>query len=193
MATKTETTRNLHGKELPPPGRWIVDTAHSEIQFIARHMMISRVRGRFREFSATIDIAEDPEQSSVVAAINAESIDTGDPERDRHLRSEEFLDVEHYPEIMFRSTSVRAVDDRWHVVGDLTIRNVTKSITIDVEYCGVAKDPWGNLRAGFLGSTEINREEFAVTWNQVLESGGFVVGKGVKVEIDVEAVYQSDN
>jgi polyisoprenoid-binding protein YceI len=154
--------------------------------------MISRVRGRFREFMATIEIAEDPEQSSVVAAINAESVDTGDPDRDRHLRSREFLDVEHYPEITFRSMSVSAVDDRWHVVGDLTIRNVTKPIAIDVEHCGVATDPWGNLRAGFLGSTEINREEFAVTWNQVLESGGFVVGKGVKVEIDVEAVYKSE-
>jgi polyisoprenoid-binding protein YceI len=156
-------------------------------------MMISRVRGRFRDFSGTIEIADAPERSRVEVIIDAASIDTGDEDRDRHLRSPDFLDVEHFPEIRFRSTSVRPGDrDRWAVTGELTIRNVTKEVTMEVEFCGAAPDPWGNVRAGFLASTEINRDDFDVSWNQMLETGGFLVGKGVRVEIDAEAVLQTE-
>ena len=192
MATKSALVRIVEGKEIPPPGRWAIDASHSSIQFVARHMMISKVRGRFREFSGTIHIDEVPEQSWVEATINAASIDTGDADRDAHLRAADFLDVDRFTEIRYRSTEVRAVADKWEITGDLTLRDVTRPVTLVVEFCGVATDPWNNLRAGFLGATEINREDFSVTWNQVLESGGFLVGKGVKVECDVEAVLQSD-
>jgi polyisoprenoid-binding protein YceI len=194
MTMRTAPTRTVEGKEIPPPGQWAIDPTHSQIQFMARHMMISRVRGRFREFSGTITIAEVPEKSSAEVTILAASIDTGDEQRDRHLRSPEFLYVEQFPTILFRSTSVHPLgDDHWEVLGDLTIRGVTRPVTLQVEFCGTATDPWGDVRAGFLASTEINREEFDVSWNQVLETGGFVVGKGVKIEADVEAVLQSQN
>lgn len=170
----------------------MIDPAHSDVQFVARHMMISKVRGRFREFEGWLDIAERPEDSSVEVVIQAASIDTGDSQRDAHLRSPDFLDVEQFPEIRFRSTSVRPAgdDDRYEVVGDLTIRGVTRPVTLDVEFEGIAVDPWGGTRAGFVASGEINREDFDVTWNQALETGGFLVGKGVRVELDVEAVLQ---
>jgi polyisoprenoid-binding protein YceI len=170
----------------------VIDPAHSSVQFIARHMMFSKVRGRFREFSGVIDVEEVPEESSVDVTIVAASIDTGDEDRDRHLRMPDVLDVERFPEIRYRSTSVRAEDtDRWKVTGDLTLRDVTRPVTLDVEFCGAAVDPWGNVRAGFLGTGEINREDFHITWNQALETGGFLVGKGVKIELDVEAVRPS--
>jgi polyisoprenoid-binding protein YceI len=188
----TARTRTVESRELPAPGRWLIDSSHSDIQVIARHMMISKVRGRFREFSGVIDIGEEPERSSVQVTIAASSIDTGDADRDRHLRSPEFLDVDRFPEIRFRSTQVSAVRDRWQMTGDLTIRDVTRPVVVDFEFCGVATDPWGNERAGFLATTEINREDFDITWNQALEAGGFLVGKGVKVEADVEAVRQVD-
>jgi polyisoprenoid-binding protein YceI len=189
---RTTETTGVTGRELPPPGDWTIDPTHSQIEFIARHMMIARTRGRFREYSGTIHIAEVPEQSWVEVRIAAASIDTGDEQRDRHLRSPEFLDVERYPEITFRSTDVRpSGDDHYEVTGDLTIRGITRSVALEVEYCGVIQDPWGNQRAAFLGTTEIDRDEFAVSWNQALEAGGFLVGKGVKVEVDVEAVHES--
>jgi polyisoprenoid-binding protein YceI len=194
MAMNVATSRTVAGHEVPPAGRWVVDPAHSHVDFIVRHMMISKVRGRFREFSGEIRIDEIPERSSVEATINAASIDTGDEERDRHLRSPEFLDVEHHPEITFRSLTIRAADEHhWKLTGELTIRGVTRPVTLLVEYCGTAVDPWGNTRAAFLASGEINREDFAMTWNQALEAGGLLVGKGVKLDVDVEAVLQSDD
>jgi polyisoprenoid-binding protein YceI len=191
MATQSALTRTVEGRELPPPGRWKIDPSHSEVQLVVRHMMVAKVRGRFREFAGTIRVAEVPEESSVETTIKAASIDTGDPNRDAHLRGPDFLDVERYPEITYRSTSVRHNDgDRWDVTGDLTVRGVTRTITIDVEFCGLVTDPWGNLRAGILGNTEIDREDFDLTWNQALDSGGFVLGKGVKVDLDIEAVRE---
>jgi polyisoprenoid-binding protein YceI len=195
MSTQTAQPRIVNGKELPAPGIWRIDPSHSEVHFVARHMMISKVRGRFRNFSGSIRVAEDPLQSSVEATIDAASIDTGDEGRDAHLRSPEFLDAERYPEIRFVSTRLEPKGDRWdkfNLTGDLTIRGRTLPVTLEVEFCGVATDPWGNARAGFVASTEINREEFDITWNQALETGGFVVGKGVKIEVDVEAVYEGD-
>jgi polyisoprenoid-binding protein YceI len=193
MAMNVATSRTVAGREVPPPGQWAIDPVHSHVDFVVRHMMISKVRGRFREFSGVIHIDEIPEKSWVEATITAASIDTGDEERDRHLRSAEFLDVEHHREITFRSATIRAADeDHWKLTGDLTIRGVTRPVTLLVEYCGTAVDPWGNTRAAFLASGEINREDFAITWNQALEAGGFLVGKGVKIEVDVEAVLQTD-
>jgi polyisoprenoid-binding protein YceI len=154
-------------------GRWQIDPAHSEIQFVARHMMIAKVRGRFREFEGWLDVAERLEDSSVEVVIHAASIDTGDEQRDDHLRSPDFLGVERFPQITFRSTSVAPGrdPDRYVVVGDLSIRGVTRPVTLDVELEGVATDPWGGTRMGFVAVGEINREDFDVTWNQALETG----------------------
>jgi polyisoprenoid-binding protein YceI len=191
VGTKVARSRIVDGRELPPVGRWRIDPAHSDVQFVARHMMVSKVRGHFLEFEGWLGIAARPEDSSVEVSIKAASIDTGDPQRDGHLRSPDFLDVERFPEIPYRSTAVRPVaGDRYEVVGDLTIRDVTRSVTLDVEFEGVAVDPWGGVRAGFVASGEINREEFDVTWNQALETGWFLVGKGIRIELDVEAVLQ---
>lgn len=192
MATTTTTnTRVVDGREVPPPGRWTIDAAHSNVQFVARHMMISKVRGSFRDFSGTVVIGEDPTRSTLEVDIKAASIDTGDPNRDEHLRGPDFLDVERYPEIRYLSTSVRPDGDKWAVTGMLTIKAVTREVTLAVEFCGAQPDPWGNVRAGFLAITEIDREDFDITWNQMLESGGFLVGKGVRIEIDAETVLES--
>jgi polyisoprenoid-binding protein YceI len=193
MATSMQTThiRVVEGREIPLPGRWALDPVHSQIQFVARHMMVSRVRGFFREFTGSLLIAEVPEDSQVEVTIQAGSIDTGDQSRDQHLRSPDFLNVDRYPEIRYRSTGVEPADSgKWDVAGLLTIRGVTHDVPLAVEFCGVNPDPWGKIRAGFLATTEINREDFDITWNQALEAGGFVVGKGVKIEIDAEAVHE---
>jgi polyisoprenoid-binding protein YceI len=191
MATTTTNTRIVDGREVPPPGRWPIDATHSNVQFVARHMMISKVRGSFREFSGTVVIGEDPTRSTLEVDIKAASIDTGDPNRDEHLRGPDFLDVERHPEIRYLSTSVRPDGDKWAVTGMLTIKAVTREVTMAVEFCGAQPDPWGNVRAGFLATTEIDREDFDITWNQMLESGGFLVGKGVRIEIDAETVLES--
>ncbi len=195
MTTSTQQShiRVVGGREIPMPGRWVLDPVHSQVQFVARHMMVSKVRGFFRELEGTLYIDEAPELSRVEVTIQAASIDTGDATRDEHLRSTDFLDVERYPEITYRSTQVRPGDgDKWYVAGLLTIRDITQTVPLTVEFCGVNPDPWGNVRAGFLATTDINREEFDITWNQALEAGGFLVGKGVKIEIDAEAVRDPD-
>ena len=184
----------VEGREIPLPGRWVLDPVHSQVQFVARHMMVSKVRGFFRELEGTLDIDEAPELSRVEVTIQAASIDTGDATRDEHLRSPDFLDVQRYPEITYRSVRVQLGDGgKWHVAGLLTIRDVTQPVPLTVEFCGVNRDPWGKIRAGFLATTEINRDDFDITWNQALETGGFLVGKGVKIEIDAEAVRDDDS
>jgi polyisoprenoid-binding protein YceI len=193
MAVRTDRTGPRGDQYLPSPGIWIVDPAHSEIQFQVRHLMISRVRGRFRVFSGTLVIDQVPERSSVEVVIEAASIDTGDAQRDGHLRGPEFLDVERYPEIRFRSTEVRHTEGaRGQIVGDATVRDVTRQVVMDVEYTGAAVDPWGNERAGFVGRFEIDREDFGITWNQALETGGFLLGKEISFELDVQAVRQRE-
>jgi polyisoprenoid-binding protein YceI len=154
-------------------------------------MMISRVRGHFGSFSGTIEVAPDPTQSSVTAVIQAASVDTGDKTRDSHVRSADFLDVQEYPEIRFLSTAVRPSGDSWDVDGDLTVKDVVRPVTLRVDYTGTATDPWGGKRAGFEATTVINREDFGVTWNQVLEAGELMVGKEIKVELDIEAVLEN--
>jgi polyisoprenoid-binding protein YceI len=195
MTTSTQKThiRVVEGREIPTAGRWALDPVHSQVQFVARHMMVSKVRGFFRELEGMLYIEEAPELSRVEVTIQAASIDTGDATRDEHLRSPDFLDVERYPEITYRSTRVQPGDgDKWYVAGLLTIRDITRPVPLTVEFCGVHPDPWGKIRAGFLATTEIDREEFDITWNQALEAGGFLVGKGVKIEIDAEAVREDD-
>ena len=169
---------------------WNIDAAHSGINFSIRHMVFSKVRGRFGKYSGTIDLDEgDLTRSSVEVTIDAASIDTGTPARDEHLRSADFFDAEQFPVLRYRSKRIEQLsEDRFRVVGDLTIRDVTREVALDVEYGGRGADPWGNQRAGFVASTSIDRKDFGLRWNQVLEAGGVLVGDRVDIELEVQAV-----
>ena len=173
---------------------WIIDPAHSHIHFSVRHMMISTVRGRFNEFTGTIEFDEaNPLNSTVDVTINTPSIDTREKKRDDHLRSPDFFEVEKYPHIIFKSKRIEQTGDKnGHLIGDLTIRDVTKEVTLDVEYAGQAKSPWGMTSAGFTASAPINREDFGLKWNQPLETGGFLVGDKIKIDIEVELINQPE-
>jgi polyisoprenoid-binding protein YceI len=169
---------------------WNIDSAHSGVTFSIRHMVVSKVRGRFTKFNGTLTIDDGDLSHSVVdATIDASSIDTSTPQRDTHLRSGDFFDVERFPEIRFRSTRVEKLsDERYRVVGDLTIRDVTREVALDVEYAGRGKDPWGNDRVAFAAKTTIDRKDFGLKWNQVLETGGVLVGDRVEIDLDVQGV-----
>ncbi|MBI3074402.1 MAG: YceI family protein [Deltaproteobacteria bacterium] len=169
--------------------QWNIDTAHSGINFSVRHMVISKVRGRFAKWSGSVNLADDLAKASVAVSIDAASIDTGVPDRDAHLRSGDFLDAEKYPALLFRSRKIERQGDKVsRVVGDLTIRDVTREVTLDVEEGGRAKDPWGNERIGLCARTSLDRKEFGLKWNQVLEAGGLLIGDRVDVDIEIEAV-----
>lgn len=170
--------------------RWNIDNTHSGISFSIRHMVVSKVRGRFTKFSGTLTLGdEDLTRSNVEVNIDAASIDTGVAERDTHLRSPDFFDVAQHPELRFRSTQIEKVAaDRYRVLGALTIRGVTRDVTLDVDYGGQAKDPWGHERVGFQARTSLNRKDFGLEWNQVLEAGGVLVGDRVEIELEVQAV-----
>lgn len=169
----------------------VIDKAHSEAVFQVRHL-ITKVRGRFTDFEGVINADEaDPSHSSVTFTIKAGSIDTSAPDRDKHLISEDFFFVEKFPTITFVSTSVKKIsEEEYTVAGDLTIRGVTRQVTLPVTSLGTAKDPWGNLRAGFETEVTINRKDFGLNWNAALETGGFLVGDEVKVNLSVQAVVQ---
>ena len=173
---------------------WQIDQAHSHIQFAVRHMMISTVRGEFEKFNGTIDFdPENPEQSQVSVRIDAASINTRQPDRDNHLRSADFLNVEEYPVLLFESKRIeRLGDNRGRVVGDLTIRDVTREVVLDVEYAGMARSPWGTTSAGFSATTTLDRKEWGLTWNQALETGGVLVGDKIKVNIEIDLVKQEE-
>lgn len=170
------------------PGTWNIDTAHSTVGFTVRHLMISKVRGRFTAFTGTVEIAADPLQSSVTADIEIDSITTGDAGRDGHLKTADFFEVEKYPTMTFRSTAIAAKGSDYVLTGDLTLHGVTKSVSFDLEFEGVGGDPWGGTRAGFSGTTEISRDDFGVNFNAALETGGVMIGDKVKVELEIEAV-----
>ncbi|MGH3373082.1 MAG: YceI family protein, partial [Nocardioidaceae bacterium] len=173
--------------QLPAAGTWVLDTVHTNVGFVGRHMMVSRVRGHFSRYAATVEIAETPEDSSLLVSIDAASVDTGNGDRDNHLRSPDFLDVEQFPTIDFRSTSVTdAGDGHWKVTGDLTIRDVTRPVVLDVEFGGQATNPWGTPVAAFSATAEVDREDWGLTWNAALETGGFLVGKRIRLEIETE-------
>ena len=182
-------TRPYRGQEIPAAGRYRLDQMHSSVEFSVRFLMISRVRGRFTDFTGNLEVADDPEESSVVILIQAASIHTGHDERDAHLRSADFLDVRHYPVVRFTSTAVEPGEGAyWRVRGDLELRGVTRPVELDVELHGVAGTDWAEPRAAFSASAEIDREEWGLTWNQPLETGGVLIGKRVHVELDVHAV-----
>lgn len=186
-------TRTVRGQEVPVPGRYLIDPAHTRIGFSVKHMGLSRVRGVFSDFEGTVTIGESEADTSAEFTIQATSIDTGQSQRDEHLRSNDFLDMPNHPTLEFRSTKVELDGDTWKVLGDLTIRGVTRSVTLDAEFEGAGPDILGNAeqpRIGFSAETTINREDFGVNWNQAMEAGGLVVGKEVKIELNVEAVRQ---
>ncbi|MFC7547253.1 YceI family protein [Plantactinospora sp. GCM10030261] len=184
-------TREWQGLTIPAPGTYTLDPAHARVGFVARHMMVSKVRGQFAEVTATITVAEDPTDSAVRATIQAATIGTGQADRDTHLRSGDFLDVEKYPTLEFRSTRVTSVrGNEFTLAGDLTIRGVTHPVELDVEFEGVGRSPFGQDIFGFSASTEIDREDFGLTWNVALETGGVLVGRKVKIEIEGEAIRE---
>jgi polyisoprenoid-binding protein YceI len=176
------------GLRLPRPGTWKIDPAHSSIEAVARHLMITKVRGKFSEFDGTLAIGERPEDTKISLTIKAASIDTRDDKRDGHLRSPDFLDVERFPTIEFVTTEVKPAGDGWNVTGDLTIRGIAVPVVIESAYLGVVTDPFGNDKAIFSGRTELDREAFGMTWNVALESGGVLVGPKLAVELEVQAV-----
>lgn len=172
-------------------GTWVLDPAHSDVTFSVRHMMISKVRGTFGVKSATITAPENPLEARIEATVDVASVDTKDEARDQHLRSADFFDVENYPTMTFVSTGVRADDGKFLVDGDLTLRGVTKPVTFEVEFGGFGTDPYGNYKAGATAKTVINREDFGLTWNAALETGGVLVGKDVTIELDLQGSLQS--
>jgi polyisoprenoid-binding protein YceI len=186
------TVRNFEGVAIPTPGTFAIDPAHTNVTAVARHLMVSKVRGSFSGVNGTITISENPLESSVTAVIPAETINTGVADRDNHLRSHDFLDVEHYPTLEFRSSKVVAQGGNTFVVrGELTIRGVSRETDLHVEFDGVAKSPWGQEVIALTATAEFDREDFGITWNQALETGGVLVGKKFKVEIAAEAVRQA--
>jgi len=171
------------------PGTWNVDPSHSTVGFVARHLMVTKVRGRFTDFGGAITIAQDPLQSSVQATVQLESVSTGDAGRDGHLRGADFFDTDNYKTMEFRSTSIERRGGDYVLNGDLTIKGVTKPVAFELEFDGVSTDPWGNTKAGFTAETEINRKEWGLEWNVALEAGGVLVSEKVKIQLDIQAAY----
>jgi len=174
-------------------GTWTIDPTHSIAEFAVKHLVVTTVKGRFRTLEGTLHIDEaHPENSSVSAWIDVASVDTNVPDRDAHLRSDDFFNAERFPKITFQSTRVERVNDtNYKVYGDLTIRDVTKPVVLDTEFEGLVDDPWGGRRAALTATTKISRMEFGVRWNQLIESGGAVVSDTVSITLHVEAVRQN--
>ena len=171
--------------------KWVIDPTHSEIQFKVRHLMISTVTGSFTDYKADVESEEfDLMNAKVVFTAKLDSISTNNPDRDTHLKSPDFFDAANHPEVKFVGTSVKPGDSKeeFQLIGDLTIRGITKSITLDVEFGGIVKDPWGNNRAGFTVTGKVNRKEFGLSWNAMTEAGGLVVSDEVKINCGVELV-----
>lgn len=186
--TAASLTRDHKGSQVPVPGIYDIDSKHTSVEFVARHLMITKVRGRFDDVEGTITVADIPEESSVEVTIGAGSVSTGEDQRDAHLSGGDFFDVDTHPQWTFKSTAVKQAGDQWKVEGDLTISGVSKSVVLDVDFDGANITPWGTAALGFSASTEIDREQWGLTYNQVLETGGVMVGKKVRIELNVEAV-----
>ncbi|HEV3130946.1 MAG TPA: YceI family protein [Acidimicrobiales bacterium] len=188
----TVSSRNVSGVEYPAVGTYTIDASHTELGFAVRHMAVSKVRGRFSTFEGTIEIAEQPADSKASLTIEAGTVDTRDETRDAHLRTNDFFDVANHPTWTFVSTSIKPEGlTEFKVEGDLTIRGVTRQVTLDATLEGVVTDPYGNHRIGFSASTSINRDDFGVSFGAVMEAGGLVVAKKVDIQIELEAVLQA--
>jgi len=172
-------------------GDYTLDVAHSRLGFSARHAMVTTVRGAFKDFEGTAHVdTANPAASKVELTIRTDSIDTGVADRDAHLRSADFFEIESHPEITFTSTDVERDGDDWTITGDLTIKGITKPITVEFESTGSARDPFGNLRIGFEGQTTLSRKDWGLTWNAALETGGFLVSDKIKLEFDISAIQK---
>jgi polyisoprenoid-binding protein YceI len=171
-------------------GEYALDTAHSRVGFVARHAMVTKVRGLFKEFDGKIHLdADDPTRSSAEVTIQVASIDSQHPDRDQHLKGADFFDVERFPTITFKSTAAEVLgDDRYRLTGDLTVRDVTRPVTIDLELTGSTPDPWGMYRVGFEGSVVVNRRDWGLEWNMALDAGGLLVSEKVTIELDLALV-----
>ena len=190
MSDRTVSVLRTHDdRVIPVAGAYDIDGAHTSVEFVGRHLMITKVRGRFTDVSGRITIAEEPEASHVEVEIGAASLSSGNADRDTHLKSADFFDVERFPTITFRSTSVTALaDNTWEVVGDLTVRDTTRPVTLQVDFDGAEVSPLGDERIGFSAATDLNREDFGLTWNMALETGGLLVGKTARIELAVQAI-----
>lgn len=193
MSTATqELTRTIDGVVVPETGTWIMDGSHTSAEFVARHLMVTKVRGGFGSVAGTIEVAEDPAASRVEVVIETQSVSTGDADRDGHIKSADFFDIENHPEMKFVSTAVRPDGSLWVLDGDLTIKDVTKPVSVEFDFVGLATDPWGNQKAAFSATTTINREDWGLSWNVALEAGGMLVSKKVTIEIEMQAVPASN-
>lgn len=169
-------------------GTWTVDPAHTRVGFIARHLMVTKVRGEFTDFDAKVEVAEDPLDSTVEVVVQMESIDTGTPDRDGHLRSNDFFDIATFPTMEFKSTRIARAGELFALKADLTIKGVTRSIDFELVFDGTGQDPWGGERAGFSATATIDRNDFGVAFNAPLETGGVLVGDKVQIELDVQLI-----
>jgi len=183
-------TRIVDGAELPAPGRWQIDPGHTELAFIGRHFMLTRVRGRFTGLSGAIEVAEVPGDSTAEVTIDMTSVESGNEARDEHLRSADFFDVAHHPTATFSARARGWQGARGVLAGELTLRGVTRPVTLQAEYLGYTPDPWGGHRAVFTAAGTIAREDWGLTWNLPLDGGGLVVSSQIRVEIELEAVLQ---
>jgi polyisoprenoid-binding protein YceI len=186
-------TQSVHATTIPGyrSGTWQIDPTHTEVSFSVRHMMVSKVRGYFTDFSGTIVIADEPADSSVTATIAMNSIDTRNEQRDNHIRSADFFDVESYPTMTYRSTSLSGDGDKWTVEGELSLHGVTRSVPLRLELNGFTADPFGGRRAGFSATAEINRRDFGIDISLPMDGGGVVVGDKIAVELEIEAVLRT--
>jgi polyisoprenoid-binding protein YceI len=193
MTDVINSTREYNGLTIPTAGTYVLDSNHLRVGFVARHLMVSKVRGSFADVTGEIVIDEDPLKSSLTTTIQAKSITTGVGQRDDHLRSGDFLEADTYPTLEFRSTNgLTAVKGNDFVLhGELTVKGTTLPVDLHVEYEGAGRSPWGQEVIGFSAKAEIDREAFGMTWNQALEAGGVVVGKKVQIEIEGEAIRQA--
>lgn len=187
----TTPTRTVAGNVLPEAGVWEIDPGHTDLAFIGRHFMLTKVRGRFTDVSGAVTIAPDLNDSTVDVTIGMASVTSGSDTRDEHIRSVELFDVEQYPTATFRSVSVDWRGTSGTVTGDLTIHGVTKRVPLEVAFEGYVRDPWGGDRSMFSAKTKVNREDFGITWNVALEAGGVLVSKEIQIEIDLETVLRT--
>jgi polyisoprenoid-binding protein YceI len=184
----TTATRTIDGIELPAPGTWVVDPVHAEVGFVGRHFGLTKVRGRFTGVEGTVAIADDITDSTIDVTIDMTSVESGSADRDGHLRSADLFDVENFPTATFRSTAIDVAGTSGTITGDLTIKDVTRPVTLAVDFLGATRDPWDNDRAVFSANATINREDWGVKWNMVLEAGGLLVSKEIRLEIEAELI-----
>jgi polyisoprenoid-binding protein YceI len=183
-------TRLADGAELPAPGRWQIDPGHTEVAFIGRHFMLTKVRGRFTGVTGAIEVAQEPGESTAEVTIDMASVESGNQARDDHLRSADFFDADRHPTATFAGRAADWQGSRGVVAGELTIRGITRPVTLQAEYLGHVADPWGGQRAIFTAEGTLNREDWGLTWNMPLDNGGLLVSKEIRIEIEAEAVLQ---